>query len=42
VPIYRWIERLAEWGVNELARRAEGGDIDFGALLAEAAASEKG
>ncbi|MBU6522436.1 hypothetical protein LA354_07320 [Ralstonia pickettii] len=42
MPIYRWIERLAEWGVNELARRAEGGEIDFGALLAEAAESDQG
>lgn len=42
LPIYRWIERLAEWGVNELAHRAEGGDIDFGALLAEAATPDEG
>lgn len=35
VPIYRWVERLAEWGVTELARRAQGGEIDFGAILKE-------
>lgn len=37
IPVYRWVERLAEWGVTELARRAEGGDIDFGAILEEVA-----
>jgi hypothetical protein len=35
IPVYRMAERLAEWGVNELSRRAEAGDIDFGALLDE-------
>lgn len=34
-PVYRWVERLAEWGVNELAQRAESGEIDLGALLSE-------
>jgi hypothetical protein len=37
-PVYRMAERLAEWGVEELARQSEGGEIDFGALLAEAEA----
>lgn len=39
VPIYRWVERLAEWGVTELGRRSENGEIDFGAILEEAARS---
>ena len=34
-PIYRWAERLAEWGIDELFRLAEGGEIDFSALLQE-------
>lgn len=38
MAVYRWAERLAEWGVTELARRAEAGDIDFGAILKDAAA----
>jgi len=33
--IYRHVERLAEWGVTELARRAEAGEIDFAGLLSE-------
>ena len=37
VPVYRMAGRLAEWGVNELARRAEAGEIDFAALLEEVA-----
>jgi len=36
VPVYRWVERLAEWGVMELARRSQGGEIDFSAILKEA------
>lgn len=35
--IYRRAERLAEWGVRELARRSEDGEIDFAGLLCEAA-----
>lgn len=34
-PVYRWAERLAEWGVRELAARAEAGTLDLGELLAE-------
>lgn len=34
--IYRRVERLAEWGVRELARRAEDGEIDFAGLLSDA------
>lgn len=37
LPIYRWAERLAEWGVVELSRRAEAGDIDVASLVDEAA-----
>lgn len=32
-PIYRWAERLAEWGVTELIRRSEAGDIDFASIF---------
>lgn len=35
IPIYRWAERLAEWGINELSRLAEGGEIDFDSLLSK-------
>lgn len=31
--VYRAIERLADWGVNELYEQAKKGDIDFLALL---------
>jgi len=31
--IYKMAERLAEWGVNELASQAEAGSIDFAGLL---------
>jgi len=34
-PAYRWAERLAEWGIEELAKQADNGEIDFGTLLAE-------
>jgi hypothetical protein len=36
IPVYRMAERLAEWGVEELARLSENGEIDFGSVLAEA------
>jgi hypothetical protein len=35
-PIYRAAERLAEWGVNELAKLAEKGSIDISGLLTRA------
>lgn len=35
VAVYRWAERLAEWGVRELAARSEAGSLDLGALVAE-------
>lgn len=34
--IYKLAERLAEWGVGELASQAEGGNIDFVGLLEQA------
>lgn len=36
VSVYRWAERLAEWGIIELARRSESGEIDFSLILQEA------
>ena len=36
--VYRLIERLADWGVNELHAQAKAGDIDFVALLDQVAA----
>ena len=36
--IYKMAERLAEWGVNELASQAEAGSIDFIGLLDQASA----
>ncbi|WP_366555916.1 hypothetical protein [Aquibaculum sediminis] len=38
--IYKMAERLAEWGVNELASQAESGSIDFVGLLDQAAERE--
>jgi hypothetical protein len=35
MPVYRVVERLAEWGVRELSRKATEGEIDFAGLLAE-------
>jgi len=40
VSIYKMAERLAEWGVNELASQAEAGSIDFAGLLDQASESE--
>lgn len=34
--VYRLIERLADWGVNELYSLAQAGEIDFAALLNQA------
>lgn len=41
VSPYRWAERLAEWGVEELARESQKGQIDFVKLLAEAKGNAK-
>jgi len=38
--IYKMAERLAEWGVNELASQAKAGRIDFARLLDQAAETE--
>lgn len=35
---YRLIERLAEWGVNELDAQAKAGEVDFSALFEQVAA----
>lgn len=35
IPVYKWAERLAEWGVTELWHRASSGDLDLGAILQE-------
>jgi hypothetical protein len=35
-PVYRSLERYAEWGARELGRLHSGGDIEFGELLREA------
>lgn len=34
--VYRLIERLADWGVNELYAQAKAGEIDFASLLDQA------
>lgn len=39
-PIYKMAERLAEWGVNELASQAIAGNIDFVGLLEQAGENE--
>ena len=36
LPPYRWAERLAEWGIEELSRESENGQINFSKLLIEA------
>ena len=38
--IYKMAERLAEWGVNELATQARDGSIDFVGLLNQASEEE--
>ncbi len=38
--VYKMAERLAEWGVNELASQAREGRIDFVELLAQAGRTE--
>ena len=40
MPIYKMAERLAEWGVNELAIQAKSGSIDFVGLLNQAGKME--
>lgn len=36
LPPYRWAERLAEWGIEELFRESQKGQIDIVKLLDEA------
>ena len=36
LPPYRWAERLAEWGIDELSRQSEQGQINFLQLITEA------
>lgn len=38
-PVYKWAERLAEWGVKELSFRSESGELDLGNILKEASES---
>lgn len=33
IPVYKWAERLAEWGVSELWHRASSGDLDLDQIL---------
>lgn len=40
IAVYKMAERLAEWGVNELASMAELGDIDIVGLLDQASGGE--
>jgi len=39
-PVYKIAERLAEWGVNELASQAEAGNLDFITFLDQAGQKE--
>lgn len=36
--VYRLVERLADWGVNELHAQSKAGDIDFQGILDQVAA----
>ena len=36
LPVYRWAERLAEWGVEELYNASQKGMINFAKLVEEA------
>jgi len=40
ISVYKMAERLAEWGVNELAEQAKTGTIDFAGLLDQAGETE--
>lgn len=35
-PVYKTVERLAEWGVKELYEQAQNGEIDFSKILSTA------
>ena len=36
VPVYRWAERLADWGIVEIFSRAENGKLDISSIILEA------
>jgi hypothetical protein len=40
-PVYRWAERLAEWGVREMSAMNDKGELDIGAILAKAQEEEQ-
>lgn len=40
-PVYRWAERLAEWGVREMAAMDDRGDLDIGSIVAKTYDGEK-
>lgn len=35
-PVYRWAERLAEWGVREMSLMSDKGELDIGEIVARA------
>ncbi len=35
IPVYRWAERLADWGVMEMSRQVDEGTFDIGQILEE-------
>jgi len=35
ISVYRWAERLADWGVMEMSRRTDEGTFDIGQILEE-------
>ena len=40
IPVYKMAERLAEWGVHELAIQSKTGSVDFVGLLGQASGRE--
>lgn len=42
MPIYRWAERLAEWGIREMSSMADRGEFDIGSILSKAQEEEQG
>lgn len=41
LPIYKWAERLAEWGITELSIRAESGVLDLGEIVSSTTVGEE-
>ena len=39
IPIYKMAERLADWGIQELAAQADRGEIDFVAIFEQLTAA---